>query len=304
MPAEVSLMPSPKKIHKIPLSCPHPHLPFSPQPTTVPLLISAQCKIRWSPRGFHWIWHPLVRLERTVSVKWWARGGVWYSQWETKITELRIGREDPVKKELLQKRKLLHIIFTCFQRSPRINLAWSPTQVSGLFPLHFSLGKSSALSPDTAQSQNSTCHVFHSSLGLERPPLIFAPAEEGTVLAGCQCLGTYHLCSPEVNDPLVSGILPFPLDPFYLACSNCLKRVRLQIAKAVLASGEAGLLAYYFKLSAQTCWQPETWMAASPCSLESMRLSLVPSYSTVPIYSQFHLFSFIFKSSIAIGPPT
>ena len=37
MLVEVSLVPSQRKIHKIPLSSPHPHLPFSPQPNTVPL---------------------------------------------------------------------------------------------------------------------------------------------------------------------------------------------------------------------------------------------------------------------------
>lgn len=77
--------------------------------------------------------------------------------------------------------------------------------------------------------------VFCSNLELECPPLVLAPAKEGTVLAGYQCPGRYHLSSPEVNDSLAPGIVPFPTDPFCLSHSSCLNRVHVQTAKA--ASG-------------------------------------------------------------------
>lgn len=69
----------------------------------------------------------MVTLERTVSVKWWRRGGLEYNKREEERTELRIGREDPMRQELVQQRKLLEIIFTYFQSSPGANPAWSPT---------------------------------------------------------------------------------------------------------------------------------------------------------------------------------
>lgn len=66
-------------------------------------------------------------LERTVSVKSWGQGRVYYSQRETERTGLRIGREDPMRQELVHKRKMLETLFTPFGSLPRINPTWSPT---------------------------------------------------------------------------------------------------------------------------------------------------------------------------------
>lgn len=66
-------------------------------------------------------------LERTVTVKGWGQGRVYFSQRESERTELRIGREDPMRQELVHKRKILETIFTHFQSLLRVIRAWSPT---------------------------------------------------------------------------------------------------------------------------------------------------------------------------------
>lgn len=209
-----SLVPSQKKIQKTPLCFPYLCLPFSPQPTTVPLPISVQCQITCASRSFHWTWHPSAMLERKVSAKCRGWGGVQHGQRETERTKPR--KRGPYETEAGTERKFLETILT------HVKVHLGPTQ----FDHHLrSQGcclftsvwvRISALSPDRSQSRNSITRVFCSNLELECPPLVLAPAKEGTVLTGCQCLDRYHLCSPEVSDSLAPGILPFPTDPFRL----------------------------------------------------------------------------------------
>lgn len=167
-------------------------------------------------------------LERTVSVKWSGCRGVLYSQRETEGTGLRIGRENPMRQQLVPKRKMLEKSSPTFkvylksaqpghQLQSQSCFLFTSKKLSCFLFISVCV-RGSALFPATSQSLKSTTHVFCSSLGLECPPLILAPVKKGTVLAGCQCLGRYPLCFPEVNDPLASGI-PFSLNPFYLSCS-------------------------------------------------------------------------------------